>query len=85
MQMTEDQIIKELKDILLFADPSKKDAVEGCTMASRLREDLGLSSIGILYIVIAIEETFHIRFKNAGMADFKVLGDVVGYIRREMQ
>ena len=36
----------------------------------------------MLYTVIAIEESFHMRFGNVGMADFKTLRDVVDYIEK---
>lgn len=48
--------------------------------SSRLVEDLGLNSVGVLYIVIAIEEFFSIEFEDVGFDDFKVIGDVIDYI-----
>ena len=74
--MERSEIIARLKEMLLAAnmtDP-KED--------SRLIEDLGFSSVAMLYTVIAIEESFHMRFGNVGMADFKTLRDVVDYIEK---
>ena len=48
--------------------------------SSRLVEDLGLNSVGVLYVVIAIEEFFGIEFADVGFDDFKVIGDVIDYI-----
>ena len=50
-----------------------------------LSTDIGLSSVGVLYVVIAIEEFFSIRFDNVGFADFKTVGDVVNYIEAKIQ
>lgn len=47
-----------------------------------LTGDLGFSSVGMLYVVIGVEETFGIRFTGVGMADFKTVGDVVDYIEK---
>ena len=48
-----------------------------------LTDDLGLNSVGVLYIVIAIEELFGIEFESVGFSDFKTLGDVMDYIEEK--
>lgn len=50
---------------------------------SNLLTDVGLTSVGILYVVIAIEEFFNIRFDDVGFADFKTIGDVIDYIEKK--
>ncbi|MBO7407947.1 MAG: acyl carrier protein [Clostridia bacterium] len=85
MAPTRTEIIDRLKDILLSADERKRDVVAGCTEASGLMTDLGFSSVSMLYMVIAIEEEFGIRFGNVGASDFKTLGDVVDYIEARMK
>ena len=52
---------------------------------SNLIRDLGLNSVGVLYIVIAIEEFFGIEFENVGFGDFATIGDVVDYIEKKQQ
>ena len=52
---------------------------------SHLVNDLGLNSVGVLYIVIAIEEFFGIEFENVGFGDFATIGDVVDYIEQKQQ
>ncbi len=84
MKWTRETIVAELKSILISADERKKDIVESCDESAGLAEDIGLSSIGILYIVIAVEETFGIRFDQVGVADFATLGDVVDYIEGKL-
>ena len=85
MQLTRQEIINKLKDILLAANDNNVSLVENCTEQSRLVEDFGLSSVGVLYIVIAVEEEFGIRFDNVGMTDFETLGDVVDYIEAKLK
>ena len=58
MALTRTEIIDRLLDILLSADERKRSVIAGCTEASRLVEDLGFSSVSMLYMVIAIEEAF---------------------------
>lgn len=82
--MTRHEILNELKAILLSEDERNREYLEHCTEDAELIGDLGLNSVGILYLVISIEETFQIRFDNTGIADFKTVGDVVGYIEKKM-
>ena len=80
--MERSEIIARLKEMLLAANMTDPKLVESCTEDSRLIEDLGFSSVAMLYTVIAIEESFHMRCGNVGMADFKTLRDVVDYIEK---
>ena len=77
--MTRSEILQGLKDILTAADGGNK-AIEGCTEESRLREDFGLTSVNILYVVIAVEEMFDMMFDNVGVNSFDTVGDVIDYI-----
>ena len=83
--MTRNEIIEQLKTILVSADARNAEAAASCTEQSRLTTDLGLTSVGMLYLVIAIEESFGIRFDNVGMGDFTTLGDVVDYIEGKLK
>ena len=58
--------------------------LENCTESSNLTTDLGLNSVGILYVVIAIEEFFNVQFDDVGFGDFKTVGDVINYIERKV-
>ena len=55
-----------------------------CDENSNLTEDLGLNSVGILYLVIAIEEFFNIRFEDVGAGDVQTVGQVVDYIAQRV-
>lgn len=47
------------------------------TLESNLREDLGINSIGLLYMAMAVEEEFGIKFKNEDFASIQTVDDVV--------
>ena len=81
MQMSRTEIISRLQDILqdtLGANPS-------FTEDSRLMEDLGFSSVDMLYLVIATEESFGIRFENIGVRDVATVGAVADYIEAHLR
>ena len=58
-------------------------SAEACGEDAVLTTDLGLSSVGMLYLVIAIEESFGILFENVTMGDFVTLRDVVDYLEEK--
>lgn len=47
---------------------------------SRLVEDLGMQSIGMLYMALAIEEEFGIKFHNDDFAKIKTVEDIINKI-----
>ena len=79
--LSKEEIIVKLKDILLVADGGNADKIKAADENTRLSEDLGLNSVNVLYLVIAIEEVFNIRFDDdTGVDTFKTVGDVTDYI-----
>jgi acyl carrier protein len=82
--MTRNEIAEKLKDILGLALGNTID-LSNCTEESNLTTDLGLNSVGILYVVIAIEEFFNIRFGDVSFGDFQNVGDVLDYIEEQLQ
>ena len=82
--MTRNDITKKLKNVIEMAVSSTDVDIQNCSEDTRLIEDLGLSSVGILYTVIAIEEFFSIRFDDVGFGDFKTVGDVISYIEKKV-
>lgn len=85
MQMNRTEILERLKDILLLAKDNNTEIVNQCTENSKLVTDLGLTSVSMLYVVIATEEMFNIRFENVGMADFETVKNVVDYIEEKIR
>ena len=84
MAMSRTEIKEKLIDVMKRAAPSAELDLESLNEQSNLVSDIGLSSVGVLYIVIAIEEFFAIRFDDVGFADFKTVGDVVDYIEKKL-
>ena len=84
MAMSRNEIEQKLLEVMKMAMPGQESILEGLSESSRLVDDLGLSSVGVLFVVIAIEEYFDIRFDDVGFADFKTVGDVVDYIERKV-
>lgn len=82
--MDRQEIIAKLKDIMVFAMPDSADAINVCTESSDLRTDLGLNSVGLLYIVIAIEESFGVDLSDADFSDFNTVKDVIDYIQENL-
>lgn len=84
MQLSRNEIIEKLKDILVSAGDGNTAMVDSCTESTKLITELGLSSVSMLFMVIAIEEEFGIRFDNVGVSDFETLGNVVDYIEGKL-
>ena len=80
MPMSREQIIEKLREILLAADDRNREVLANCTEGSHLTTDLGFTSVSLLYMVIAVEEEFGIRFDDVTVSDFDTLGDVVDYL-----
>lgn len=78
------EILAKLKDIILMMDPTKKDIIDTINEDTRLIEDLGLASVSMLYMVVAIEETFKIEFDNLSVEDFKTVKDTIDYIEEKL-
>ena len=82
--MNRQEIFEKLKEIaeLTVQDPA---ILANMTEDSDLNTDLGLSSVGLLYIVIAIEEMFYIRMDDVSFGDFKTVRDVADYIEKKLK
>ena len=82
--MARQEIIEKLNDIIISADPGLEARAVSVSEDTRIMQDLGLSSIGMLYIAIAIEEVFGIRFENVGISDFVTVRSIVDYIEKKL-
>ncbi len=82
--MTRIEIMDKLRDILTMAmGDASAELLANCTEDSGLTTDLALNSVGMLYVVIAIEEFFQIQFDDVGFGDFNTVRDVVDYIEKK--
>ena len=82
---TRAEITEKLAGVIRMAMPNLELTAENFDDSMNFMTDVGLTSVGILYIVIAIEETFGIRFDDVGFADFQTVGDVVDYVEKKIQ
>ena len=78
--LTRTEIFEKLKEILVFTDDKNKEKLDSISEDTKLVTDLGFSSVSVLYMVIAIEESFGIVFGDVSMNDFETIGDVISYI-----
>lgn len=63
-----------------------EDSAQGAqiTPEASLRDDLGINSIGLLYMAMAVEEEFGIKFKNEDFAAIRTVADVVACIEGKL-
>ena len=56
-----------------------EDSVDTANIApdASLREDIGINSIGLLYMAMAVEEEFGIKFTNEDFAGIETVADVI--------
>ena len=85
MALSRNEIKEKLTDIMKMVMRDRLPDLTTLDEGSNLIRDLGLNSVGVLYIVIAIEEFFGIEFENVGFGDFATIGDVVDYIEKKQQ
>ncbi len=54
--------------------------ISSITPEATLSEDIGINSIGMLYMAMALEEEFDIKFNNEDFAGIKTVKDVIACI-----
>lgn len=83
--MNGEQIFEKLKELIKLANTSNPEELDKCSEDSDLRSDLGLTSIGVLYLAISIENTFELEFNDASFDDFNTVKDVIDYIEKNQK
>lgn len=83
--MTRTEIFQKLKELIKMANTSTPEVLDNCSEESDLRGDLGLTSIGVLYLAISIENEFELEFNDASFDDFTTVKDVVDYIEQNQK
>ncbi len=73
--------LEKLKQIFeeLFGNEFNLDSVDE---QSRFIEDLGMNSIGMLSMAMAIEQEFDIKFKNEDLVHLLTVGDALKCIEK---
>lgn len=80
--MSELEILDELKKIFTLVINRNAD-VENMQMNAKIVSDLGVSSVGLIYLMVAIEEQFGIDMSDVTFNSFETVGDVVTYIKNK--
>lgn len=57
---------------------------EKFTLSSNIKEDLGINSVGLLYLIVDIENKFDVVLHNQSIEKFVTLDDVVTYIEENI-
>ena len=57
--------------------------VDSITPESNLHDDINMNSIGLLYMAMAIEEEFGVRFTNDDFVNITTINDVVDIIEKK--
>lgn len=81
--MSDKEIINKLKNILSSVMNIEIDIDEN-NINNYLLRDLGVNSIGLIYLSIAIEEAFNIDMSNVTFDSFKTINDVIQYIKEAL-
>ena len=83
--MSREEIFNKLKELIKLANTTNPEAIEQCSEESDLRGDLGLTSIGVLFLAISIEQEFNIYFGDTAFDEFSKVKDVIDYIENEQR
>ena len=78
------EILEKLKYVVATIKGISANDLDFVDETTRIKEDLGLNSIGVLYAVFAIEHTFNITFEDLKFDSFQTVGDVIKYIEDNM-
>ena len=81
--MTRIEIFEKLKDIIKRALPDRAEFIDACDETVGLHTGIGLNSIWLLYVVIAIEEFFNVSFDEVSFNDFSTVADVIDFIEKQ--
>ena len=57
---------------------------EKFTLSSNIKEDLGINSVGLLYLIVDIENKFDVVLHNQSIEKFVTLDDVVTNIEENI-
>ena len=80
--MTRDEIIIKLKEVFQMVVCNGVN-IDLITEESNIKLDLGVNSVGLIYLVVAIEKIFQVNMMNVTVETFKTVGDVITYIYEE--
>ena len=74
-------ILERLREILHEIDEDID--VENLNEDSNLIDDVGMTSVSMLYMSVALENNFGVDLTNASLNDLKTVGDVIKAIENK--
>ena len=77
--MSEKEVFDKLINIFNIVINRSVD-VSKINIDSKIVEDLGVNSIGLIYLAVAVEEEFDVDMSKASSESFKTIKDVINYI-----
>lgn len=80
--MEKKEILEKLKEIFKMVVSSKVD-LSKVTYENDIVRDLGINSVGVLYMAIAIEKVFNVDMTQTSVTSFNTVGDVVSFIEEK--
>lgn len=69
-----DRLLKLIKEVMPEAE------LDGANESSRLMEDLGLDSIGLMMLAMSLEDEFGVHFNE--VVKFETVKDVISYLEK---
>lgn len=75
-------VFDKIKDIIVEQLDVEEDAV---TMEASITEDLGADSLGVVDLVMSIEESFDVEIPDEEVENIKTVGDIVKYIENKVE
>ena len=77
--ITRDEIIERLKKTFNYVLNENID-INKIELDNKLIEDLGFTSVALIYFAVMIEEEFEISLEDAKLSDFVTIDDVITHI-----
>ncbi len=81
--MDRNEITAKLLEIIRFSDDTAAARCPEIGEQTRILEDLGFSSVAMLYMAVQIEETFGIVLSDVNIWELKTVGDAVRMIEEK--
>lgn len=67
-----------------FLEPEKRAALKSAPDSAKMIEDLGLDSLTMVEIVLAVEDAVGMSIDNDDIQKLKTLGDIKNYIKEKV-
>lgn len=80
--MNKIEILEKLKEIFAMINPNAD--LNKIDENSKLKEDLAMTSLSMVYIVVALENEFDIDMSEVSFNTFVTVNDVINYIHENI-